>query len=609
MRRIAMVLLAASVMGCTSESGRSGFTSDGKKPEWLHETVQPTNLRLTLDTSSAESQIVQPGGGTLEATGQDGTFFLLEIPEGALLQPTPITLTPVRSAEGLPGSSTMVATLQLQPEGLQLHQPATLTIKPPSPPPETETYGYAYAATGDDAHLYPVRGDSSSVEFQLSHFSGYGILRIKPTDNAINELRETALERHRLAAAIARSLAKMKCKFFRENVREMAEEDDSVIRRLERECADVSDEGSMEDMLKLAVEYYKFAVRPLYALARRDPAAYECAFSAGRNFRRQLNLIGVEEKRTSTAGPWETLQMALEDHRQLESETRARYVKAMVQELRQRCDKGDVTVLGKAIGLAREFDFIPGDSLLNTDSLLAEVVKSIGSCLEFEVEFDSEITNRAPYALFSFHVNAKGPWTAPIARHEGEVSKDSLVPLKYVRHVASGKPTSRSLAALLRGLSSVGTINGMLRIHSITVMQKAVPDSTTTLDCHGWWVLIPDPQPDTVQVMLTISAPSEVTHNNLGGGLTAVDTSQTWHEHFYKLRREHLFKPDKDTRDFSTAPAEGLRLALRLGRVQETGWWRMDFAKDTTSGLAITTADGWSLLEKGHIIVRHNPGL
>jgi hypothetical protein len=206
-------------------------------------------------------------------------------------------------------------------------------------------------------------------------------------------------------------------------------------------------------------------------------------------------------------------------------------------------------------------------------------------------------------------VNAKGPWTIPLVQLEDEKPKDSVLVLKYVGHEARGKPTSRSLASLLRGLRSEGTIDGVLRIHAITVVQKAVPDSTTTLDCHGWWILVPDPQPDTVQVMLTISAPSEVTRNNLGGGLTALDTAQTWHEHFYKFRRKQWFEPDKDTGHFSTAPAEGFRLALRLGRVQESGWWRMDFAKDTTSGIATTTADGWSLLEKGHIIVRHNPRL
>lgn len=599
MQRIALVVLAC-LAGCRSES-EAPVTSDGKKPAWLRETVEPTNLQITLDSTRAQSQIVQPVGGTVEATGQDGTFFLLEIPEGALLLPTPITMTPVLHAEGLPGTSTMVATVQLQPEGLQLHQPATLTIQPPNPPPETETYGYAYAATGNDAHLYPVRGDSNSVEFQLSHFSGYGILRIKPTDNAIKELREAALEHHRLTAAIATSLARIKCRFVRENPGYVARLADSVIRRLERECANVSGEASMEDVLKLVVEYYKFAVRPLYQLAQKDPAAYDCAVAAGISFQRELQLLGEGDLKSAT-GVWETLRNQLEEQSKLEAETRAGYVKAMVEELRKRCQKGDVTVLGQAIGLTQQ-------SILLGDSRLTASLKTvIGSCLEFEVEFDSEITNRAPYALFSYHVSGKGPWTVSQYLPKGEKSEDSVVALRYVSHQARGKATS-GLAGILSGISPAGTIDGVLRIHSITVVQKAVPDSTTTLDCHGWWVLVPDPQPDTIQVMLTIEAPSEVSRNRLGPGLISVDTSQNWHQHFYNFRRHYWFQPNADMEQAPAAPAEGLRIALRLGRVQDSGWWRMDFAKDTTSGIATTTADGWSLLEKGHIIVRHNPGL
>lgn len=59
-------------------------------------------VHVALDSDRAVSVEVPLEGGRVAATGADGTIYELTIPAGALLEPTRITLTPVRQISGLP---------------------------------------------------------------------------------------------------------------------------------------------------------------------------------------------------------------------------------------------------------------------------------------------------------------------------------------------------------------------------------------------------------------------------------------------------------------------------------------------------------------------------
>ena len=113
-------------------------------------------------------------GGTIVAHGADGTTFTLEIPPDALLGPRTITMTPVSRVDRLPASGGLIAGVELEPEGLRLLVPATLTIDPAAgPAPPNVAVTYAYAQGGENLILYP-RLDGDAIALPILHFSGYG---------------------------------------------------------------------------------------------------------------------------------------------------------------------------------------------------------------------------------------------------------------------------------------------------------------------------------------------------------------------------------------------------------------------------------------------------
>ena len=91
-------------------------------------------------------------------------------------------MTPITAVNELPIHGGFVAAVRLSPEGLQLAQPATLTISPATTPHVvgTET-GFLASASGANFHLYPV--DTKGVlKFELSHFSTPGVAGASAAD-------------------------------------------------------------------------------------------------------------------------------------------------------------------------------------------------------------------------------------------------------------------------------------------------------------------------------------------------------------------------------------------------------------------------------------------
>jgi hypothetical protein len=127
------------------------------------------------DAVSAVSADLDATGGSFSATGADGTVFTLEVPPQALTSPETITLTPVSSVGGFPFSGGFHTGVEIEPEGLRLLTPATLSIRPAAPLPLNQTLTYAYAKGGEDFILYPRLNDAADViQIPLFHFSGYG---------------------------------------------------------------------------------------------------------------------------------------------------------------------------------------------------------------------------------------------------------------------------------------------------------------------------------------------------------------------------------------------------------------------------------------------------
>jgi hypothetical protein len=165
-RRIALILLPLLAVVCSPISS----ILPGASSSFDH----PLDVQVTLDSEHSVTQTVTPDGGTLEATGQDGTHYTLTIPKDALLYDVDITMTPASGIDNLPLSNKSLAAVQLAPEGLNLLEPATLVIEAATPIPVKELVSFAYLGDGKDLHLFPLNKNPADTTFQILHFSGYG---------------------------------------------------------------------------------------------------------------------------------------------------------------------------------------------------------------------------------------------------------------------------------------------------------------------------------------------------------------------------------------------------------------------------------------------------
>jgi hypothetical protein len=178
------------VLGCQSAAPPSSSTStaaplgsDGNAQlgklgvdlpaDYFTAKADPLTLTSTAEAGRASAMVLDSAGGTVEATAADGTRYRLDVPENALPYPVTVTLTPLDGIAGFPGGDPAHRVgVDLQPEGLQLWAPATLTITPATAaPPGVATTSARQG--GLDAAAVFARQDATTITFSIEHFSEY----------------------------------------------------------------------------------------------------------------------------------------------------------------------------------------------------------------------------------------------------------------------------------------------------------------------------------------------------------------------------------------------------------------------------------------------------
>lgn len=166
MKRIRLIVLAAFcgiLMSCGGGGGNPSPLAGSER--------NPAALRVEPDDARAATAVIGPGGGTIEATGADGTRFSLLIPSSALAEEQTITLAPLKGISGLPDGATLVAGADCKPEGLTFAVPATLTVELATPPP-SQLLHLGYQADGGEAELRLASIQGNRITFSVEHFSG-----------------------------------------------------------------------------------------------------------------------------------------------------------------------------------------------------------------------------------------------------------------------------------------------------------------------------------------------------------------------------------------------------------------------------------------------------
>jgi hypothetical protein len=217
---VILVLVAASLACSTvtsvvdvandvaSLSGGQG--TGGPSDDLFTDQADPVSVTVQLEAAGSETAMVSPDGGQLTAEDAFGNRFTLDVPAGALLIDTQITMTPVASIDDLPLTNGLVGAVQFEPDGLFLYEDAILTIEPAQDVPVENQILFGYLGSGDDLHLAIPGPDYDQIQVRVPHFSGFGLGSGIGTDRAALLLKRAADHEVRIQQQVADYLARQK---------------------------------------------------------------------------------------------------------------------------------------------------------------------------------------------------------------------------------------------------------------------------------------------------------------------------------------------------------------------------------------------------------------
>lgn len=131
--------------------------------------------RIHLDGAPSGAAWIGPVGGTVTATAADGTHYVLEIPAGAMLQPTPISMTPVAAVDDVGLSGGLAGAVYLQPRGTRLAVPALLHVTTArAQPAGTQLVAFDVADDGQ-TDVVPALDGQDGLTAVIFHFSSPGL--------------------------------------------------------------------------------------------------------------------------------------------------------------------------------------------------------------------------------------------------------------------------------------------------------------------------------------------------------------------------------------------------------------------------------------------------
>lgn len=132
-------------------------------------TVEPQVNAAATVTTPLDSL-----GGSVTLALTSGLRYTLEVPAGALVDPTPITLTALSAIPNLPLSGGARAGVRMTPAGLRFTRPARLRVEFPAGTVMRPLIGFGYEGSGTDFRLTPSRIEGTALVMSIAHFSGAG---------------------------------------------------------------------------------------------------------------------------------------------------------------------------------------------------------------------------------------------------------------------------------------------------------------------------------------------------------------------------------------------------------------------------------------------------
>lgn len=125
----------------------------------------------TAETAASASATIPIEGGEVSAIGSDGVVYSLQVPFGALIAPTAITITPLTNVTSLPVSGPIVGAVRLAPAGLALQVPATLVVTLPGPVPAGGLVALHHGTGATDFEAPATTIAGTTLTSTIAHFS------------------------------------------------------------------------------------------------------------------------------------------------------------------------------------------------------------------------------------------------------------------------------------------------------------------------------------------------------------------------------------------------------------------------------------------------------
>lgn len=311
--------------------------------------ANPLKVTYGLESGFAVSEFIPTSGGQLTTEDSEGTVYTLTFPFDSLFNDTKVTMTPLSSIGGAPMSGGLAGGVKLEPEGLTLNEPATLTITPEgdAPPLGAQT-GFLAQGDGEDFHLYPL-AFGPDLQLELLHFTIAGAGSATATD------RQTAAERT--------------------PVTNLAQYEAAIAERLrlarEREESGTPDGDWQSDLEPVHIAYYKDVVKPTMERALTDDAAYDEALREALGWQRKIELYGH--------GP------SFDPLRDELFELLGHILENALNRANSKCvNEHELRAIRRIAQIARTADMLGFD--------LGPGLELVVNCLRFEVDLDSRLT-------------------------------------------------------------------------------------------------------------------------------------------------------------------------------------------------------------------------
>lgn len=343
---LGIFLIIITLVSCSSAGPAAATEQSGTAAS------APVNLQVTLDQTAKVEALIPEKGGQVKMTLNNGLVYSLDIPAGALLSDQEVTMTPIRSIEGMPLSGGIIAGVQLEPDGTTLVKPATLTISVPQGYDARHMVGFGYHGDGEGFHLSPAQGDGSTITINILSFSGHGAA--SGTDGEVNaqagQSSGSAADDYEQQAA-------------------------DILQQAKARDGNITD-SEMKKLTELLKDEYDKVVKPALQAAVSDDSKIDSAASIFLNWWRNSQLLGIEGDLQSRVD--EGLNLLFKG------------LKNAFDKASQRCvSNQDVNEAGNMVERLRQLELLgANDSSYTLDGKKADFER----CLRFKVDFESAIT-------------------------------------------------------------------------------------------------------------------------------------------------------------------------------------------------------------------------